>query len=130
MKEGEILDKEMEGVLHPLVTIMELMAIMLIVPSVMQLLGPKFIVGKNFSIDVGPKSVLVLPANPRRGYASFVNDSLEVIYLSLGEEAVIGQGVRLNPEGGWYEITQTNLYQGDIYAICPGAGKLSVIEGY
>jgi len=93
-------------------------------------LGPKFIWALPKSAPVGTASGLVLPANLGRKYASFVNDSTEVIYLSLGREAVLGEGIRLNPEGGWYEITLGNLYLGDIHAISTGPGSLSIVEGF
>jgi len=122
---------EFEEILRTVtIVIAVVIAVVVLIPVIMQqLIGPKFAIGKNFSIDVGTTSVLVLPANEGRRYASFVNDSLETIYLSLGQEAVIGQGIRLNPEGGWYEITTANLFLGDIYAIATGIGKLSVVEG-
>jgi len=81
-------------------------------------------------VEVGTESTLVLKANERRKYASFVNDSLQIIYLSLGWPAAVGEGIRLNPEGGWYEIRWGNLFRGDVFAIVPtGVGSLTVVEG-
>jgi len=97
--------------------------------AVRQLLAPRFVLGISRSARVGTTSTLVLPANIGRKYASFVNDSPEVIYLSLGREAMPGEGIRLNPEGGWYEMDVTNLYLGDVYAVSTGEGNLSIVEG-
>jgi len=128
-EEEKILD-EFEEIFRTMTTMMMITVAMLAAPTILQqLIGPRFVIGKNFKIDVGTTSVLILPANVRRRYASFVNDSLETIYLSLGQEAVLGQGIRLNPEGGWYEITSTNLYTGNVFGIATGAGRLSVVEG-
>jgi len=98
-------------------------------PATGQLFAP-FTQALPKSVRVGTTSTLVLPANLGRKYASFVNDSLEVIYLSLGMEALPGEGIRLNPEGGWFEINMTNLYLGSVYAVSTGEGNLSIVEGF
>lgn len=74
---------------------------------------------------VGAASVVALAANSRREYACFTNDSDAVIYLALGHTAVINRGIRINVNGGSYEMSraQGNLYQGTINAISSGAGK-------
>lgn len=74
-------------------------------------------------------STLVLAANPNRVDAEFVNDGDEVIYLSRGNAAVIGQGMRINPRGGSYRIGTNNLFKGDIYGICAGASNMTFSEG-
>ena len=58
----------------------------------------------------------VLTANANRICASFVNDSDTPIYLAFGHAAVVGAGIRLNANGGRYEINLTNLFTGEIRA--------------
>ena len=90
----------------------------------------KFTTPTNTFATVGVASALALAANANRKYAIFVNDSANIIYLGLGAAAVVGSGIRLNANGGSYEINWQNLYTGEIYAIAGGAGSnLSIIEG-
>ena len=71
-----------------------------------------------------------LAANNGRIYALFVNDSDTAMYLRLGEDAVVNQGVRIAPNGGWYEINGTNLYHGAVNVACAVAAEvLLVTEG-
>ncbi len=82
------------------------------------------------SILVGVASVSVMSADSGRGYALFVNDSNSEIYLSLGGPAVVGDAIRLNRRGGSYEIKQTNLYKGEVFAIATSASSnLGFVEG-
>lgn len=76
----------------------------------------------------------VLAANANRQYAYLINNSDTVIYLAFGVTAVANQGIRLNANGGSYEIgaaAHGNLYQGAILAIHGGAGNkvLLMTEG-
>lgn len=81
-------------------------------------------------IAVGTDSTSVLAANPKRMDAVFVNDSNKPIYLARGNTAVLNQGIRLNAEGGAYEINRNNLFLGAINAIAEGGAKnLTVSEG-
>ena len=82
------------------------------------------------AVTVGAVSTIALVANGQRTNAVFVNDSAQVIYLARGNPAVIGDGIRLNPAGGSYEIDDTNLFRGQINAICAlGGANLCVSEG-
>lgn len=82
------------------------------------------------SVAVQTVSTLVLAANPSRRYAVFVNDSNKPIYLSLGAAAVLNQGIELSTVNGKYEINDSNLFLGVIYAIAEGGDKnLTVTEG-
>lgn len=87
---------------------------------------------RNTSVSVGTSGTSILAINTSRKTATFVNDSDETIYLFLSDDAPsTGQGIRLNAEGGSYEINVTNLYNGAITAICASGGKnLCVTEGY
>lgn len=81
------------------------------------------------SKNINSTSTSILSTNATRFFASFVNDSNETIYLSLGASAVMNQGIRLNADGGSFEINETNLYIGPVSAICSSGGKrLTVLE--
>ena len=62
-------------------------------------------------------SQVCLAANQYRGDVDFTNDSDYIIYLARGNAAVVGSGIRLNPQGGSYHIGTNNLFHGAIYAI-------------
>ncbi len=80
---------------------------------------------------IQPASTEVLAANPRRANAVFVNDSNQPIYLAGGNAAVLNAGIRLNANGGSYEINRNNLFLGVINAIAVGGDKNLVwSEGY
>ena len=84
------------------------------------------------TVTVLTTSTAVLSANATRRYALIVNDSDTVIYLSLGGTAVANTGIRLNANGGSYEMSPGlgNVYQGAITAICSATPKtLLVMEG-
>mgnify|MGYP001614708404 FL=1 len=89
-------------------------------------------------ITCGSPAVLVLASNNARAYALITNDSDTVIYLDF--KATLGgssagamlalQGIRLNANGGSFEISWYNLWQGAIYALTSVAAKnLQVVEG-
>jgi len=52
------------------------------------------------SVYVKLKSTPIIGLNEERVAATFVNDSDEVIYLTLGTRASMHSGIRLNPNGG------------------------------
>lgn len=84
------------------------------------------------AVTVGITSGVALAANPARKYALLVNDSDAVIYLKIGAAAVASEGIRINPNGGSYEMSPAygNLDTRVINAISSGAGKtLLVTEG-
>ena len=70
-----------------------------------------------------------LAANPSRNYALFVNDSDTVMYLMIGATAVANQGIRLNADGGSYEMADEfgNLSYDAIYAIHGGSGSKALL---
>lgn len=81
---------------------------------------------------IGNTTTAALAANASRVYAMFVNDSDEAIYLKLGASAAMNTGIRLNANGGSYEMSAAlgNLYRGAVNAICSsGSKKLLVTEG-
>jgi hypothetical protein len=71
-----------------------------------------------------------LASNTNRKYALIVNDSANVVYIKLGATAALNTGIRLNANGGSYEINETNLYTGVIDCISTVAVQtLLVTEG-
>ncbi len=89
----------------------------------------RFSTGNNGKVTVGATSTLVLSPKSGRLYALLINDSNEVIYLSLGGDAVMNQGIRLAPFGGAIEIDGEKPFFGDVRAICASGNKnLSYFE--
>ena len=87
-------------------------------------------VATRAGVVVANVDTTVLAANPNRQFAVFVNDGDEPIYLALTDTAAMNQGLRLNAAGGAYEINLTNLYTGEVSAICASGGMtLTVTEG-
>ena len=81
---------------------------------------------------VGSGTTTVLAANAARVYALFVNDSDTTIYLRLGEDAILNEGIRINANGGSFEMTQQqgNLYDGVVNGIASAGSKnMTVLEG-
>lgn len=82
---------------------------------------------------VATASTTVLAANSGRRYALIVNDSDTTVYLKIGAAAVANQGIRLNANGGSYEMGKAfgNLAHGAIYGIHAGTSTkvVTVLEG-
>ena len=74
-------------------------------------------------------SQLALAANADRLTALFINDGANTIYLMEGAAAVANQGIRLNANGGSYQMSQPigNLYRGAVYAIAAVAGPTNLL---
>jgi hypothetical protein len=77
------------------------------------------------AVAVGVATTEILPANANRKYACIINNSDTVVYLGTGEAAVLTQGIRINPNGGSYEMCAANgnLTIGAINGISSAAGK-------
>ncbi len=74
----------------------------------------------------------VLASNGGRKYALIVNDGTINCYLNLGSTAVANEGIRVNANGGSYEMSRNigNLYTGAINGILvSGTATLLVTEG-
>ncbi len=72
-------------------------------------------------ISVAGTSVTLLGASSSRQYAVFVNDGSVPLYISLdGNAAVAGHGIRLNANGGSYEINSLNQFISQVNAITAG----------
>lgn len=77
-------------------------------------------------------SAAALAANNARKYALIVNDGGVTVYLNLGGTAVASEGIRLNADGGSYEISRDsgNLFSGAINGITSsGTATVLVTEG-
>ena len=85
----------------------------------------------DYAVQVADVSALIIAANDHRRDLVIVNDLDVVVYISRSNPAVVGTGMRLNPNGGAYSMDMQNFYLGAFYAICnPGEdGALAVSEG-
>ena len=94
------------------------------------------ILGRSFAasttndvIAVDATTTEILAANAQRLYALVVNDSNETIYLALGVEAELHKGIRLNANGGSYEIDSNNFFIGAINGISTSGSKnVTIVE--
>lgn len=69
-------------------------------------------------VTASTSSAKLLEASSGRVYAVFVNDGAVPVYLSMdGNAAVAAKGVRLNANGGSYEINSLNQYVGVVNVI-------------
>jgi hypothetical protein len=60
----------------------------------------------------------ILGSNPKRVAALIVNDGDDIVYLKLGSgPAVINSGLRINPQGGSFQIDRNFPWAGDVYGI-------------
>ncbi len=75
-------------------------------------------------------SAAVLAANTARDYALIQNVGSVDVTLNLGAVAVSGTGIVLKANGGFYELTNANLYRGVVNGItASGTGSLTVTQG-
>lgn len=74
----------------------------------------------NSAVTVGSSSTLVSDTLWDRQEITMTNDSDEVIYIALGEAAVMNSGIRINASGGSHTEA---VFTGAIYAICASGSK-------
>ena len=76
-------------------------------------------------------SVIIVPANEQRVDLKIVNDLDVIVYLARGNPAVVGDGIRLNANGGAFNMDTQDLFLGYIAAICnPNEdGSVTISEG-
>lgn len=105
-------------------------------PKVPKNIGGGGSIYNNYTLNVRTiRSVVsntrVLSSTPSRTYALFVNDSANAIYLNLSSDGTVADDytVRLNANGGSYEILPENMYSGDVFASSSAASNLSITEG-
>jgi hypothetical protein len=81
--------------------------------------------------DVTDAGVRLLERQDGRKYVGIVNTSATFgMYLALNDsatgsenQAIVGNGIYLAPNGGSYEINESNMYKGEIWAIHADAGN-------
>lgn len=83
-------------------------------------------------------NIMLLDANVRRKYALITNDSDTVVYLhpdnftdtAAASTTLMGNlGIRLNANGGAYEINEDNIYTGQLWlATTTASKKILIIE--
>ena len=76
--------------------------------------------------------VPLLEGNMNRVYALFINDSENVVYLNKrGEPAAANTGIRLNANGGAYEMAEIfdNLWTGRVTGYAAANSVVLVTEG-
>jgi len=80
-------------------------------------------------VAVGTSSTPILTANDNLTYGLFVNDSDTVIYLKFGGAAALNDGIRLNANGGHYEMGNAfnNLSTEACFAIHGGTGSKTLL---
>lgn len=76
-------------------------------------------------------SVIIVAANEKRADLKIVNDLAIIVYLARGNAAVVGDGIRLNGNGGAFNMDTQDLFLGAIHAICGIGqdGSVTISEG-
>lgn len=83
------------------------------------------------SVTVGATDTVVLAENGARTYLLLVNDSDTTIYLGIGATAVVNKGIRLNANGGSFEMLRDvggNFSHQAVNAISTAAGKNLTVQ--
>lgn len=90
---------------------------------------------RNITVTVGTSAVEVVQElqNTQREALAIVNTSTagQIIYLSFGQDAVVGQGIALYPAGSWSESIDNNFIPTNkrVSAVASAAsGSVSVHE--
>tara|TARA_R110000824_G_scaffold106038_4_gene250622 strand:- start:8484 stop:9140 length:657 start_codon:yes stop_codon:yes gene_type:complete len=80
----------------------------------------------NTKVTIGASTTEIVNAFSGRFELTIVNDSDEVIYLGLNEDAVMNEGIRLNPNGGSFS---TDVFTNPVDGICASGSKnVTVVE--
>jgi hypothetical protein len=80
------------------------------------------------SVAVGVASAAVIAANPERRGLSIENTSETPVSLGLGQPAVVGDDVVLQPAGSWDGTISGVLWRGAVNAIATAVSSLAVVE--
>lgn len=78
-------------------------------------------------VMVQPVSAIVLDEDSNRRFALLINDSDNDIYLALGRDAKLNEGILLTPHGGFFEVCFNQHYTGKIYGITSVADQRLLI---
>lgn len=81
------------------------------------------------TVAVASADTAVLTANAAALYRIFINDGALPLYLGLGVAAVANKGIRVNANGGNYEMAAAlgNLYTGAVNAIHSSTGTVAIL---
>lgn len=82
------------------------------------------------TVLAGTVSGTLLAARTNRRYCNIINDSDTAVYIRLGTTAAVANyGIRVNANGGNYEMTMDrgNLWTGAITCICSAASKTMLL---
>lgn len=80
-------------------------------------------------VTVGTSSTLITATSSSRQYLGIVNDGDTAVYINFGNAAQLGKGIRLNANGGSYEVNGENLFMGAVYGIATSTpSDVSFIE--
>lgn len=85
----------------------------------------------NASSTVATTSRVIVNANVARQYLAIVNDGDQDVYLNFRATSTAGTGIRLNANGGAYEmdITSSNVYVGPVSAVTStSTSAVTIIE--
>lgn len=86
--------------------------------------------GTPSTATAGASSGVALAKNPLRRYAIIYNLGTVNVFLAVNHAAVSGQGILIQPNGGWYELTDANLSHQVINCIAASStAVLSILEG-
>lgn len=109
-----------------------LLLLCLVAPTVALAAFPEVTI-VHTAVNVTTSTGEVLAASTDRKWALIINDSDVVIYCKIAAAAVLNEGIRLNANGGSFEISPQlgNFVTGAINCIHGGAGNkvLLVVEG-
>jgi len=81
----------------------------------------------NTKVSVGILTTQIVDNIPGRYSIDIVNDSDEIVYLGLEDDAVLNEGIRLNPNGGSYS---SNIFTGIINGIAAKTANVTVAYTY
>lgn len=82
----------------------------------------------NASTTVGIASTLLVATTTSRNYMLISNDSANVVYLSIGQVASLGKGIRLAASGTYEMKSGQNIFTAAIYGITTATSNVSYIE--
>lgn len=77
---------------------------------------------------IGESTTVIIAANANRRYLCIVNDSNQPVYLAVGASAVMNSGVRINAEGGVFELVGGNMSTQAVNGIATGGDKNVTVQ--
>lgn len=80
------------------------------------------------SVTVHATPTKLIDWDDSRYFSVIVNDSANTIYIDLGANPVLGQGLRINANGGWLSIGKDTdfPYGGEVWGIASGDSNATV----